>query len=93
MDFSSGKGKGLEIDYQKGNSFYLGKLYEKGFIYWSWKLLILFLLRILLKYLPVFIDRKCFGIDCREEGNGPTDTPDDDDCKDDNDLGDPEYTH
>ena len=33
MDFSSGKGKGLEIDYQKGNSFYLGKLYEKGFLY------------------------------------------------------------
>ena len=43
--------------------------------------------------IPVFIDRKCFGIDCREKSNGPTDAPDDDDGKDDNNLGVPEYTH
>ena len=40
--------------------------------------------------IPVFIFRKCGGINCWKEGNGTTDAPDYDDGKDDYDLGYPE---
>ena len=43
--------------------------------------------------IPVFIYRKSGGINCRKEGNGPADAPDDNDGEDDYDLGDPEYKH
>ena len=43
--------------------------------------------------IPVFIDRKSGGINCWKEGNGTADAPDDNDGKDDYDLGNPEYKH
>ena len=43
--------------------------------------------------IPVFIYRKSGGINCRKEGNGTADAPDDDDGEDDYDLGYPEYKH